>query len=106
MTALTLRETLSRVITSWCYVERDGLQAHLHHLVDERHQQDEARAVPLPAWVQDRLGAAAQTEDDRPLVLAEDTREGADEEQRHEDDGDEQQSIHRDHATPPLASAF
>src|SRR3989442_6290321 len=87
-------------------VERDGLEAPLHHLVDEGHQQDEPRPVAVPARVQDRLGAAAQAKDDRSLVLAQDAREGADEEERHEDGDDEQQRVHRDHATPPLGSAF
>src|SRR3989449_1316426 len=88
------------------HVERDGLEAHLHHLVDEGHQQDEPRPVALPARVQDRLGAAAQAEDDRPLVLAQDARKGADEKERHQEGDDEQQRVHRDHATPPLASDF
>src|SRR5207342_1648600 len=46
------------------------------------------------------------TEDDGALVLAKDAREGADEEHHHEQDDDEQQRLYRDHATPPLASAF
>ena len=71
MTAFTLIETLSRVITSWGGTS-DGHrpQAHLTHLVDEGHQQHEPGPVALPARVEDGLGAAAEPEDDHALVLA------------------------------------
>src|SRR4029453_16462284 len=48
----------------------------------------------------------AEREDAAPLVLAQDAREGADEEERHDGDDDEQERFHVDHATPPLTSAF
>src|SRR5207342_1739839 len=86
--------------------ERDGLHAHLHHLVDEGHQQHEPGPVPLAARIENGLGAAAKPEDDRPLVLAQDAREGADEEERRDGDDDEQERFHVDHATPPLTCAF
>ena len=88
MTALTLIETLSRVITSWGGTSMATVRRlTLTHLVDERHQQDEARAVALAARVEDGLGAAAEAEDDRPLVLRDDPDERAEEEQRdHQDD--------------------
>src|SRR5262249_22077052 len=45
-------------------------------------------------------------EDDRALVLAQDLRVGADEEQHRDDGDDDQDELDVDHATPPLASAF
>src|SRR5207249_9848577 len=58
------------------------------------------------ARVEDRLRAAPESKDDRTLVLAQDAREGADEEDRHDGDDQEQQRVHPDHVTPPLASAL
>src|SRR5262245_28205209 len=88
------------------HVERDRLQAHLHDLIDDWHQDDEPRPVALPARVQHGLRAATQTEDDRALVLAQDLRVGADEEEHRDDGDDDQDELDVDHATPPLASAF
>src|SRR5580765_3356201 len=88
------------------HVEGDRLQAHPHDLVDDGDQDDQARPVPLPARVKDGLGAAAEAKDHRALVFAENFRVGADEEDHHEDNSDEQQRLDVDHATPPLASAF
>src|SRR5216117_3591533 len=87
-------------------VEGDGLEAHFDHPVDERHEQDESRAVPLPAGVEDRPRAAPEPEDDGPLVLAEDLRERADEEDDRKDHHEDQQRIDRDHGAPPFVSAL
>src|SRR5262249_49222078 len=89
------------------HVERHGLQAHLHHLVDQRHQENEPRSVAVTARIQNGLGTAAEPEDDRALVLAQDAREGADEEERRDGDRHEQERFHlTDHAPPPLTPAF
>ena len=65
MTALTLTETLSREITSCArHLVDDDAQVDAHHLLDQRHEQHQAR--PLGA------GIAPEREDDAALVLAQD----------------------------------
>src|SRR5262249_21391814 len=82
-------------------------QPPLHHLVDQRDQEYEPRSVAVTARIQNGLGTAAEPEDDCALVLAQDAREGADEEERRDGDRHEQERFHiPDHATPPLTSAF
>src|SRR3989449_8813202 len=87
-------------------VEGHRLEAHPDHLVDERHEQDEPRAVALAAGVEDRPRAAAEPEDDGALVLAEDLRERADEKDDRKDHHEDQQRIDRDHGAPPFVSAL
>src|SRR2546426_5014544 len=87
-------------------VEGHRLEAHPDHLVDERHEQDEPRAVALAAGVEDRPRAAAEPEDDGPLVLAKDLRKRADEKDDRKDHHEDQQRIDRDHGAPPLVSAL
>src|SRR5438309_5232515 len=87
-------------------VEGHRLEAHPDHLVDERHEQDEPRAVALAAGVEDRPRAAAEPEDDGPLVLAEDLRKRADEEDDRKDHHEDQQRVDRDHGAPPFVSAL
>ena len=79
MTALTLTETLSREITS-CGGTSSTTHAQVdaHHLLDERHEQNEAR--PLGA------GIAAEREHDAALVFAQDFDRGVEEHQHQNDD--------------------
>ena len=63
------------------HVHGDRAQAHLHHLVDERHEEEEARPRPVAARVHHGAGPAAEAEDHPPLVLAQDAHRRADDEE-------------------------
>src|SRR5206468_4456074 len=82
-------------------VEGHGLQAHLHHAVDHRYEEHEARAVTLPARIQDGARRAPEPEDHRALVLAQDARERADEEEERHEHHEDDESFHADHHAPP-----
>src|SRR5207249_9936048 len=73
---------------------------------DQRHEQDEPRAVALTAGVEDGPRAASEPEDDGALVLAQNLRERADEEDDRKDHHEDQQRIDRDHGAPPFVSAL
>src|SRR5256886_7421044 len=88
------------------HVERDRLKAHLDHPVDERHEQDEPWPVAQAAGIEDGPGAAPEPEDDGPLVLAQDLRKRADEEDDRKDHHEDQQRVDRDHGAPPFVSAL
>src|SRR5262249_51657902 len=84
------------------HVEGQSLQAHLHHLVDDGHEQDEPGTVAVATRVEDGARAAAEPEDDGALVLAQRAHEGADEEEGRHQHHEQQQSVHRHHGSPPL----
>src|SRR2546430_4374287 len=100
------RDVVARDHVLGRHVERDRLQAHLDHLVDQRHEQDEPRAAALTAGVEDGPRAASEPEDDGALVLAQNLRERADEEDDRKDHHEDQQRIDRDHGAPPFVSAL
>ena len=84
MTALTLTETLSRVITSWGGTSMATVR-RLTLTILSMNGISRTRPGPgaVAAGIEDGLGPAAEAEDDAPLVLAQDAHRGdEDEEQR------------------------
>src|SRR5207248_2593232 len=88
------------------HVERDRLHAHLHHLVDERREQHEARPVALPARVHQRARRAPQPEDHGTLVLPEHADERAEEKDHGEHHDQHEQEFDTDHEAPPVPPFF
>ena len=79
------------------HVQGDRAQVDLHHPVDDRDQQEEARPLRLRQQ-------AAEPEDDAALVLARDLHGGKEEQQQQEGDcGDGDQ---RDHGSHPFGSRW
>src|SRR6266545_3882163 len=100
MTALTFRETLSRVITS-CGATSSATVCMLTFTILSMRGTSRTSPGPLPCPPGFKIALVLRPR--RKMTArsySQDARKGADEKERHQEGDDKQQRVHRDHATP------